>query len=289
MKRIFIGATVLCLTSVPLEAKTGAPPPGAAEEPAVVRALSGAKGLGEGAAKGGPTCNSAAPPTIGCNTTVTGILETTDCALDDGTVADFWVFDGTAGDEVTIDLESDEFDTFLFLLDPSPEVVAVDDDGGGGTNSRIAFQLDLSGEWAIAANNFAALPGDPGTYSLTLSCGAGCAADENTLCLNRQRFQVEIEWRDFSGGVGPGSVAPLGSDDSGLFWFFSPNNWEMLVKVLDGCGITGHFWVFAAATTNVEYTLRVTDTETGTVKEYFNPLGQASPTITDTSAFATCP
>jgi hypothetical protein len=63
----------------------------------------------------------------------------------------------------------------------------------------------------------------------------------------------------------------------------------MLIKVLDGCNINNRYWVFAAATTNVEYTLRVTDTETGASKQYRNPLGQASPAITDTSAFATCP
>ncbi len=63
----------------------------------------------------------------------------------------------------------------------------------------------------------------------------------------------------------------------------------MLVKVLDGCPVNQHFWVFAAATTNVEYTLRVTDTETGAVEEYLNPLGVASPAIIDTEAFMTCP
>ncbi len=50
-----------------------------------------------------------------------------------------------------------------------------------------------------------------------------------------------------------------------------------------------NFWVFAAASTNVEVKLTVTDTETGEVKEYTNPLGQAAPAVTDTAAFATCP
>ena len=84
-------------------------------------------------------------------------------------------------------------------------------------------------------------------------------------------------------------MVPFGADDSGLFYFFTANNWEMLVKVLDGCGITNHFWVFAAATTDVGYTLKVTDTANGMVREYDNPIGQAAPAITDTSAFATCP
>ena len=62
-----------------------------------------------------------------------------------------------------------------------------------------------------------------------------------------------------------------------------------MVKVLDGCGVNGHYWVFAAATTNVEYTLRVEDTATGHVRRYENPLGVSSPAVTDTMAFAGCP
>ncbi len=107
-------------------------------------------------------------------------------------------------------------------------------------------------------------------------------------CLNQYRFQVEVEWRDFEGNTGFGRAVRQGSPDSGLYWFFDPGNWEMLIKVLDGCNLNDRHWVFAAATTTVEYTLRVTDTETGQVREYFNPLGRAAPAITDTSAFATC-
>jgi hypothetical protein len=56
---------------------------------------------------------------------------------------------------------------------------------------------------------------------------------------------------------------PFSSADSGLFYFFNENNWEMLVKVVDGCAFNNHYWVFAAATTNIEYVLTVTDEETG--------------------------
>jgi hypothetical protein len=80
-------------------------------------------------------------------------------------------------------------------------------------------------------------------------------------------------------------VVPFGSNDSGLLYFFDEDNVEMLVKVIDACGFNGHFWVFAAATTNVEYTLRVRDTDDDRVETYFNPLGIASPAITDTAAF----
>ena len=84
----------------------------------------------------------------------------------------------------------------------------------------------------------------------------------------------------------------VGLADTGDFFFFSSDNMEFLIKVLDGVNGTnafGNFWVFDAATTNVEYTLRVTDTATGATKTYGDPLGSSFPAITDTQAFATCP
>ena len=82
---------------------------------------------------------------------------------------------------------------------------------------------------------------------------------------------------------------PFGSDDSGLFYFFNPDNWEMLIKVLNGCDVNDHYWVFFAATTNVEFTLTVTDTERSVTKAYFNPQFHSANAVTDTAAFATCP
>ena len=119
--------------------------------------------------------------------------------------------------------------------------------------------------------------------------GGGCTPDGNTLCLNNGRFEVVVQWTDFQGNTGFGNVVPFGSPDSGLMWFFNSDNWEMLVKILNGCPVNNHYWVFAALTTNVQYTIQVTDTATGQILQYSNPLGNPSPAITDASAFATCP
>ncbi len=116
-----------------------------------------------------------------------------------------------------------------------------------------------------------------------------CEPSPEVLCLNEGRFRVEVDWRNFQGVDGIGRSPGPGTDDSGLFYFFNPDNWEMLVKVLNGCNTNNHFWVFSAATTNVEYTLTVTDTDTGLEKSYTNPLRTRSPALTDTQAFATCP
>lgn len=112
--------------------------------------------------------------------------------------------------------------------------------------------------------------------------------DKTVLCLNGDRFEVEMNSRDLVGGSGSATALPR-TDDSGLFFFFDPDNWEMLVKVLDGCDFNQHYWIFAAASTDVEYTLSVTDTQTDQTRTYRNELGRPAQAITDTSAFATCP
>ncbi|HXO42705.1 MAG TPA: hypothetical protein VN999_14730 [Thermoanaerobaculia bacterium] len=117
-----------------------------------------------------------------------------------------------------------------------------------------------------------------------------CAGDAAHACLQQGRYRIGLTWQDASGRTGVGSpVSGAVSPDSAVLWFFDPSNWEMLVKVIDGCGLNQRVWVFAAATTDVAYTLTVTDTITGNFKTYQNPAGQAAAAITDTDAFASCP
>ena len=138
----------------------------------------------------------------------------------------------------------------------------------------------------------AAVVGTLGEANDTVPDGGFVASDGlpmgEPVLLNGDRFRVDLVWRNFEGGGGSGQLA-VRSDDSAVFYFFDPLNWEVLIKVLDACQVNGFYWVFAAATTNLEYTLTVTDTETGAVKQYSNPLGTPSPAVTDTGAFATCP
>ena len=88
---------------------------------------------------------------------------------------------------------------------------------------------------------------------------------------------------------GLGTDSGLRTSDSDVMWFFNASNLEILIKVLNACTVNNRYWVFFAATTNVEFGLTVTDTQSGKIKTYFNPLGRAAPPVQDTSAFATCP
>ena len=113
----------------------------------------------------------------------------------------------------------------------------------------------------------------------------GCSADATTLCLNSGRFQVQTQWTTPQGQSGAGQAVGLTSD-TGYFWFFSSNNAEVIVKVVDGRAFNSRFWVFAGGLTNVNVVMTVTDTLTGTFKTYTNPQGVAFQPIQDTSAFA---
>jgi hypothetical protein len=114
-----------------------------------------------------------------------------------------------------------------------------------------------------------------------------CQPDATTLCLNDGRFKVTAEW-EVSGGDSGQAQASFSSDDGGQFWFFSPNNPELLVKVLDACTVFHSFWVFAGGLTNVGVTLTVEDTQSGETKVYENPVGTNFAPVLDTAAFP-CP
>ncbi|HEY1435524.1 MAG TPA: PKD domain-containing protein [Thermoanaerobaculia bacterium] len=127
------------------------------------------------------------------------------------------------------------------------------------------------------------------TKPVTIAPGpTTCVESLTTLCLNANRFQTTIFWKKPDGSSGTGTGIPLTSD-SGYFWFFDPSNIEAVVKVLNGCAINAHYWVFSAGLTNVEVTLNVLDTQNGTLQQYVNPQGTAFLPQQDTSAFSTCP
>src|SRR6185503_976329 len=110
-----------------------------------------------------------------------------------------------------------------------------------------------------------------------------CAPAPTRLCLRGGRFAVEASWKDFAGNTDVGTAVPL-TADTGWFWFFGPDNVEVMLKVLDGRPLNGKHWVFYGALSSVEYTLRVTDTQTGAVRTYSNPSGNLA-SVADIGAF----
>lgn len=99
-----------------------------------------------------------------------------------------------------------------------------------------------------------------------------CTADDGHLCLQNDKFRVSVTWRDFQDRSGQGHATTL-SNESGDFWFFNAQSNELIVKIINGCGSTGSYWVFWRALSNVEMDLVIRDTATQQVLTYHNPLG----------------
>jgi len=116
---------------------------------------------------------------------------------------------------------------------------------------------------------------------------ASCPASDTTLCLQGGRFAVTVRWQtpNVPGGQGAGHSVPVsGSDQTGTFWFFSPSNVELLVKLIDGTALNGSFWFFSGALSDVAYQIEVNDLFTGATRTYTNAAGNLCGQA-DTAAF----
>lgn len=121
-------------------------------------------------------------------------------------------------------------------------------------------------------------------FSRTKIVGA-CVPGPDALCLLDGRFRVQARWKNqHDGGTEGEATAVARTDETGSFWFFSPANVELLVKILDGRALGGKFWVFSGSLSDVEHWITVTDTVTGEEKTYHNPPGSYCGRA-DTAAF----
>lgn len=186
---------------------------------------------------------------------------------------------------------------------PTADLIAGNNDGelgaGSSTISNVALDptrsyylvttTNITGQAALQFTNFVACSG-----AADIVVGDGSIPTDGTVSEFRNgRFRVSGVWRAQTGPgtyqTGAMKYTPLGSSESGVLWTQNPNDWVVLLKVLNGCAINNKFWVFYAATTNIEFTITVVDTFTNVTKTYTNPINTPAAPVTDTQAFQTCP
>lgn len=73
---------------------------------------------------------------------------------------DAYAFEGKAGQAMTIELQSEDFDTILLLKGPDGEVLTSNDDYGGTLNSTIVIELPEDGTYNAVASSFSGQGGD---------------------------------------------------------------------------------------------------------------------------------
>jgi hypothetical protein len=229
---------------------------------------------------------------------INGALTLSDCSssTSSGTFyADFYAFTATAAHTLTVTSHS-TLSYLATIQDYSSGAVLASSDSCGFMHDSCTFTYAVltSGNYLLGFGAYGL-----GGYTVTVSdsTAAPPCGDAWTLCLNSSRFKVEVAYYDAGGqnhcGPDPNAsppncwysgVATRLSADTGYFWFFNSANVELVVKVLDGTAINGHYWVFYGALSNVNYSIRVTDTQTGARKVYDNPQGLMA-SVGDTEAF----
>jgi hypothetical protein len=118
---------------------------------------------------------------------------------------------------------------------------------------------------------------DDATFDPSVITGAGssgtCTPNGSNLCLLDGRFSVEVDWHDHHNNNDGVGHPILGTDRTGYFWFFNSDNVELVAKFINGTSVNGHYWLLWGGLSDVQYTIRVTDTVTGTQKQWENPPG----------------
>ena len=96
----------------------------------------------------------------------------------DSTYSQSWNLAGTAGQVVTVDLESTAFDPYLFVAGPGIGASLQDDDSGGNCNARLTLTFPQTGDYVIVVNSAT----KRGTGPFTLSVTKGAKAKSLTRC-----------------------------------------------------------------------------------------------------------
>ncbi|HEU4456372.1 MAG TPA: hypothetical protein VFR81_25115, partial [Longimicrobium sp.] len=120
---------------------------------------------------------AAAQQTITLGQTVRGRLDSSKPTLDDGSHYEIWNYRGRAGERISITLKSADFDAYLAFGKMQGGTCSAecetDDDGGGGTDSRVTVTLGETGVYQIRANTLS--EGETGSYTLQVSAAEPAA------------------------------------------------------------------------------------------------------------------
>ncbi len=152
----------------------------------------------------------------------------------------------------------------------------------GAASATVTIHEDAPGcGAAVAQSGIRAGGSDDG---LTGPCD-----ETRAICLNGGRFEATVQWRPSQGDRSSRRVALPEAPNTGLFASSPEEEPQVLLHVLDRCAVNGHYWLDLAALTDLEFTVKVRDTQTGRTRVYFNPAGNTPATVRDVEAFATCP
>jgi serine protease Do len=126
----------------------------------IAPAASSTPSVGTGGPMAPDLSGSSTPQVISYGETRHGRLQRGDAQINGGSLVDEFVFMGTAGDTVQIEMHGGtqvdtggHLDTYLYLLRDGRELTH-DDDSGGNLDSRIVTTLPVTGAYTLRASTF---------------------------------------------------------------------------------------------------------------------------------------
>lgn len=130
------------------------------------------RAAGASSASGGTSATQGNGSTvIRVGETLNGSLTSSDSLYPDKTYFRFYQFTAPAGQPVTIDLSSDDFDPVLIVRGDDIDASIVNDDGGPGCASRVSRTFPSTGPYRILVNTTASPERQTGRYSLSITQG----------------------------------------------------------------------------------------------------------------------
>src|SRR5881409_1761590 len=176
-----------------------------------------------------------------------GRLVAGDDTLRSGEYVDRYTFDGRPGQRVTIDVVSNEFDTYLMLIPPRGDRWENDDVDDKPHHSVIEADLTEAGQYRVLVTSYKG--GETGAYELHLDFGAAAAAAAPTASQGRDVRPIAYgetqtgslsaddgrlstgEYRDlyaFEGSAGDSVIVELASSDFDPYLVFTPPQGEQI-------------------------------------------------------------
>jgi len=156
----------------------------------------------------------------------------------DGKFADDYRFDNLSpGQQLQLNLNSDDFDTFLQLVDErTGRVITEDDDAGDNRNSRLSFTVQPNINYIVRATSYA--PGETGNYTISSGKLSNILPDPDGTPDNAK--PLVLEGKNLSNGKNGGIVETenIGRNydygkDSADYYKFSLNETRRINIALD--------------------------------------------------------
>lgn len=198
------------------------------------------------------------------------------------------------GDVATFDESTSSFTLMRNAANGAPAMLAAQVGAGrvvilGDVDMISDFGLYPFGDALFSPNDL--LLGNAIAWLAGESDSGYCIPSSTALCIDDLpgdgRFRITVSYDTVLGGGLSGEalavqLAAVGAAQGGLFTFFDPTNPELLIKVLNGCDITDHYWLYFSAGTNAGFVLNIEDLVLGgSPYQYTNPDLTAPPAIQD--------